>query len=100
MSWLEDLKPGDRVFVSSYPRDRIEEVDRLTKTQIIIGGLRFRKLDGCLVNGDGYNRARLEEVTPEREQEVLCIKLIRAISAKSLKDFNLERLKKIWGLMQ
>lgn len=100
MNWLEELKPGDRVFVSEYPRDRIAEVTRITKTLVVVGTTRFSRARGGLFGGGRYDRARLEEVTPEREQAVLGTKLVRLIKARSMADFSNERLLKIWELMK
>lgn len=69
--WLQNLKPGDKVVVGvgngSY--SRIEAVDRVTATQIIIGGARYRKNNGYRV-GDGWNSGSLKEPTKAMLDEI------------------------------
>ena len=73
---LSDLKPGDTVILqylsgysSSYISDRIATVDRLTKTQIIVGTRRFR-----ISNGREFSSSssyyRIIPATPDQIAEV------------------------------
>lgn len=64
------MKAGEKAYIVSGSRDRIEPatVDRVTKTQVIVGGRRFRKSDGRQVGWQGstWNPApRLVERSPE-----------------------------------
>lgn len=46
---LEDLQPGDEIVVwpaHASDRLRIQKIDRITKTQIVIGNLKFRRDSG------------------------------------------------------
>jgi hypothetical protein len=74
MSWLEELKAGDLVAIDSGfgTRLRAWPVDRLTKTQIIIGTWRFRRRDGAAVGGSW----RLLELRPELKERIRRDKLI------------------------
>lgn len=72
---LSDLKPGDTVilrYLSRYSSlcipDQIATVDRLTKTQIIVGTRRFRISDGRgLSSNSSY---RIIPATPDQIAEV------------------------------
>lgn len=77
MSWLEELKPGDLVAVDAGfgTRLRAWPVDRLTKTQIVIGTWRFRRRDGGAVGGN----CRLLELRPELRERIRRDKLIHLI---------------------
>ena len=76
---LSDLKPGDTVILQylsrySWPHilDRIATVDRLTKTQIIVGARRFRIRDGLVVDkrADRWSYCRIFPATPDQIAEV------------------------------
>lgn len=48
-SWsLESVKVGDVLLISSHFKnaDRLEKVDRVTKTQVVIGNSKYRISDG------------------------------------------------------
>jgi DNA replicative helicase MCM subunit Mcm2 (Cdc46/Mcm family) len=83
-TFLENLKPGDRVVISSggvSDRKRVGRVERLTKTQIIVDGSRFRKSDGWQP-GDYWNRAWLQEASEETIKEIAARQRRRQIVAK------------------
>lgn len=69
--WLEALKPGDEVFVE----DSLRRVDRLTATQIIIGGSRFSRSTGRRIGSSGWRSTCLCEPTPERRREARAAQL-------------------------
>ena len=48
--WLKNLKVGNTVVVFGRNFKRICTVDRLTKTQVVVGGLKYRISDGGLVD--------------------------------------------------
>jgi ribosomal protein L14 len=70
--WLNNLKPGDEVFVSQRygkPSERVI-VERLTKAHIVTkGGKRFRKRDGVIVGADTWSMQILQEPTSRRREE-------------------------------
>ena len=75
--WLQQLKPGDEVYVSRGGWGRYYdkgEVIRLTKTQIIIkqSGYesKWRRVDGRSLAGTTYSRQYLCESTPELKEEI------------------------------
>lgn len=70
---LSDLKPGDTVIVghsSPFILDRIATVDRLTKTQIIVGPGRFRISDGREIGRSRWDYYRIVPATPDQIAEV------------------------------
>lgn len=70
--WTELLRPGDTVAVSrTYSREfDLHQVNRLTKTQIILdNNWRFRRGTGREVGVSGYDRMTLYKATAERIEE-------------------------------
>ena len=67
--FTQKLNPGDFVIVGGgggMHRDSVEQVDRLTKTQIILkSGLRFRRDDGHQIGGSTWSTIYLMEATEE-----------------------------------
>ena len=65
-SFLASLKPGEKVGVSSASGRygslySIETVDRVTKTQIVVGYRKFRKADGYQIGREIYHPRHLVE---------------------------------------
>ena len=72
MSWLEQLKVGDKVIVSGYSSS-IGTVSRFTKTQILVkvGGSEYRfNRHGRQVGTSGYYAKFLHEYSDEAEQKI------------------------------
>ena len=67
MSEFENLKEGDKVIVNYPWHEQIKEVKRITDKQIIVGGSRYWKKDGCEV---GSRYSHLEIATDERIKQV------------------------------
>jgi hypothetical protein len=69
--WLEELKPGDKVLYGSHRDDSIGVVERVTPTQIIVGGTRYNRKTGRRVGPySGFCRPRIQRATAERLAEV------------------------------
>lgn len=107
MSWLDDLKPGDKVILNSGFNDKnVVYVKRTTKTQIIIGRKSFRKNEtyeekfnkskGLLVGGYGDRIPYISEATPEKIAEIKTNnerkRIIKKISDFDYKKAGLEYL--------
>ena len=85
---LSDLKPGDQVFVRDCRRkgnDRIETIERITKTQIILShNNRFRIKDGHEIGGDLWWKKSIRPATPDLTAEVKREDEIKAASINAL----------------
>jgi hypothetical protein len=70
--WLQDLKPGDPVFVTQGGSVLFEKVERVTKAQVIVGGSRFNREDGSLRGETGrWYHTRLEPWDEAKAEQVL-----------------------------
>lgn len=103
---LEDIKAGDWVALEGKIKVR---VDRVTKTQIIIGNDRFNKNTGYQIGSyDKWNRHPwISRLTPEIEQKIAAYalkkekyKLVEKIKSADLMKISLENLKKIIELIE
>lgn len=66
MNSMEHIKPGDQVVVVNRVSDSLITVERVTKTQIIVGdGLRYRRSDGYAVNRGRYYVTYIRDATDE-----------------------------------
>jgi len=66
MAVLENVQVGDRVTIRESQRSlRIKLVTRLTATQVVADGLKFRKADGQLVGGSPWHFISATPTTPE-----------------------------------
>lgn len=63
--WLESLKPGDKVAIPVKYGDNysIRTVDRVTNTQIVVNGCKYRKTSGYLVSSDKFYTERIIPVS-------------------------------------
>ena len=68
----EKLEPtvGSWVHISNRHSESIAKIDRVTKTQFIVGSYRFRILDSYLVGGDAWSVKRAKVITEERANEL------------------------------
>jgi hypothetical protein len=65
-----DPKPGDEVAYYRSYRDtpRKLTIARVTPTQIVVGGQRFRRVDGDEVGGSRWDRTRVKPWTPDIDE--------------------------------
>jgi hypothetical protein len=71
-AWLQSLKPGDEVIVygGAYGSgDRVDKVQRVTKTLIIVRASRFNRDRGRSI-GSGYSWRYLKKATPEAVRQI------------------------------
>ena len=67
---LEHLKAGDTVYVNSrWHGISFYKIDRVTKTQIIIGNTKYNKNGYQIGSHDTWNYTWIQEVTPEIIQQ-------------------------------
>lgn len=71
-NWLNTLKVGDKVIVSSSFVESIDVVERLTKTQILLKNTykKYRRNSGVEISGDKWNFTRLYEATEEAVNKI------------------------------
>lgn len=106
---LENVHVGDPVIVTTnFGRSReVSGVDRETKTQLTVGGRKFRRRDGEAVAGGGFNST---SISVPREGEIQAVKderaaalfrrLIREETEAHLKELSAAALKRIHTLLK
>lgn len=82
--WLNSLKPGDEVLVGGRWDDRIDKVGRVTATQIVVGGTKYRKSNGRRVGATGFRIGYISELDKEARDRMNHVSLKR--KAKRLID--------------
>ena len=60
--WISALRAGDKVVLTTKLGHKIVTVDRVTKTQVIIGGGRYRVADGREVGGSVWSTTKIEHL--------------------------------------
>ena len=101
---LKDLQVGDNVLVTGVSHRYIVKVDKVTKTQIVAGNIRFRRDSGWQCGGDRWN-VRIISVPTEKEiseikKETLRKKLIFAISSSDLKHLSIAELERVYKIIK
>lgn len=85
MKELKDLVVGDDVLVIGMYHRRIAKVGKITKTQIVVDNVRFRKDSGWQCGGDSWNRKSIfvptEKEISDVKEENLRKTLIYVISS-------------------
>lgn len=112
MSWLENLKPGDKVIVRKcdryYQIDEIKIIKTIGKTLISLEGwdgqTRFRVSDGYSVHGGTFDSYKLFPATEEHinkiEQQKQKLGLVRKIEKCDFSKLPLEALKQILEVVE
>lgn len=104
MKELKDLVVGDDVLVKGMNHRRIAKVDKVTKTQIVVDNVRFRRDSGWQCGGDRWN-VRIISVPTEKEisdikEENLRNTLIYAISTFDFKRLSTDELKQVYKIVK
>lgn len=106
---LENVHVGDSVIVTTaFGRSReVSDVDRETKTQLIVGGRKFRRQDGETVAGGGFNSTSISvprkgeiQAVKEERAVVLFRSLIRIETEAHLKELSAAALRRIHTLLK
>lgn len=104
--WLKNLEPGDKVILESHYSKNIETVERTTKTQIILKGIKikFRKSSGYQIGGDIWSKMSIHEATPKKikkiQDNIEKTKLRKKIKELFPKIDSLDKLKQILKVME
>jgi predicted ATP-grasp superfamily ATP-dependent carboligase len=99
--WLNGLKVGDKVIVNGRNGYYVEQVAKITPTQIQTSKEKFRKETGRRIGDDAWIIAHLEKPTPE----ILATIKKRIVVAKlrhkvKWEDCDLETLTKVFELVK
>ena len=89
---FKSLKAGDKVIINStFYDDRVETIDRITNTQIVIGSSKFKRTNGWQTGDNIWSKTRLSIGTPEKIAEIehkQRMNAIRSYVTKHLNEFN------------
>lgn len=104
MKELKDLQVGDDVIVAGMSCRRIAEIDKVTKTQIVVDNVRYRRNSGWQCGGDRWN---VKSISVPTEKEISDIKeenlretLIYAISTFDFKRLSTDELKQVYNIVK
>lgn len=104
MKELKDLVVGDDVLVKGMNHIRIAKVDKVTKTQIVVDNVRFRRDSGWQCGGDSWNRKSISVPTEKEisdiKEENLRKTLIYAISSFDFKRLSTDELKQVYNIVK
>lgn len=104
MKELKDLIAGDAVLVTGMYRRHIAKVDKVTKTQIVVNNVRFRRDSGWQCGSDRWD---MKSISVPTEKEISDIKeenlrktLIYAISSFDFKRLSTDELKQVYNIVK
>lgn len=104
MKELKDLVAGDAVLVVGVSCRRIAKIDKVTKTQIVVDNVRYRRNSGWQCGGDRWN---VKSISVPTEKEISDIKeenfrkkLIYAISSFDFKRLSTDELKQVYNILK
>lgn len=104
MKELKDLVVGDDVLVTSMCHRRIAKIDKVTKTQIVVDNVRFRRDSGWQCGGDRWNVRKISVLTEKEisdiEEENFRKKLIYAIGSFDFKRLSTDELKQVYNIVK
>ena len=104
MKELKDIVAGDEVLVTGTFHRRIAKVDKVTKTQIIIDNVRFRRDSGWQCGSDRWNVRRIsvptEKEIPDIKEENFRKELLYAISSFDFKRLSTDELKQVYNIVK
>lgn len=104
MKELKDLVVGDDVLVTSMCHRRIAKIDKVTKTQIVVDNVRFRRDSGWQCGGGRWD---MKSISVPTEKEISDIKeenlrktLIYAISSFDFERLSTDELKQVYNIVK
>ena len=104
MKELKDLIAGDDVLVVGMSCRRIAKIDKVTKTQIIVDNVRFRRDSGWQCGSDIWDRKSISVPTEKEisdvKEENFRKKLIYAISSFDFKRLSTDELKQVYNIVK
>ena len=104
MKYLKDLVIGDDVLVKGMSYKRIAKVDKVTKTQIVVGSARYRRNSGLQCGDDIWDRKSISVPTEEEisdiKEENLRNTLVYAISSFDFNRLSTDELKQVYNIVK
>lgn len=104
MKELKDLVVGDDVLVTGLYHRRIAKVDKVTKTQIVVDKVRFRRNSGWQCGCDSLDRKSIsiptEKEISDVKEENLRKTLIYAIRSFDFKRLSTDELKQVYNIVK
>lgn len=104
MKELKDLVAGDDVLVTGLYHRRIAKVGKVTKTQIVVDNVRFRRDSGWQCGGDSWKRKNISVPTEKEisdvKEENLRKTLIYTISSFNFKRLSTDELKQVYNIVK
>lgn len=104
MKELKDLVVGDDVLVTGMYHRRIAKVGKVTKTQIVVDNVRFRRDSGWQCGSDRWDRKSISVPTEKEisdiKKEDFRKKLIYAISSFDFKRLSTDELKQVYNIVK
>ena len=104
MKELKDLVAGDDVLVTGISHRHIAKVDKVTKTQIVVGNTRFRRDSGWQCGSDRWNVTRIsvpaKKEISDIEEEDLRKALIYVISSSDFERLSTDKLKQVYNIVK
>lgn len=88
---LKDLKAGDKVIIYNRWNERIGTIDKVTKTQIIVNGYKYRRENGSQINGDTWTPSRIAVYNEEEANRIRKNQLMNNMK-RYIENFTLEEL--------
>ena len=104
MKELKDLVVGEAVLVVGVSCRRIAKIDKVTKTQIVVDNVRYRRNSGWQCGGDRWN---VKSISVPTEKEISDVKeenlrktLVYAISSFDFKRLSTDELKQVYNIVK
>lgn len=89
MKTLNEVQAGDLLILNCRMERQVVEVERTTKTQIIIKGSKYRKSDGFFIGGDYYTLSHITIPQDGEIEEVKRIQFIAMVSRKAARVLDI-----------
>jgi hypothetical protein len=107
-TWLESLKIGDAVILTSRGPDRVERVEHATRTMVTVAKRRYRRSDGGEVGAEPWHWSNLREATGGRvealrqkaERDAVIVEIRNAVEGVSRTKLPTESLRFILAALQ
>lgn len=104
MKELKDLVAGDEVLVTGMYYRCIAKVDKVTKTQIVVDNVRFRRGSGWQCGNDRWDTKSISVPTEKEisdiKEENLRDTLVYAISSFDFKRLSTDELKQVYNIVK